>query len=61
MSVGGWFGYWCVTTVLLVFSAGLMAAEDHFLKGFAKWWFRGVACLAVFLVGFGLITAVMGW
>lgn len=61
MSAGGWFGYWCVTIVLLVFSAGLMAAEDRHITGFPRWWFRGVACLSAFLVGFGLITAVMGW
>lgn len=61
MSVGGWFGYWCVTLVLLVFSAGFMFAEDGHVKGFAKWWFRAIACLSGFLVGFGLITAVMGW
>lgn len=60
MSVGGWFGYWCVTLVLLVFSAGILAAEDDDMKGFARWWFRAVACLSMFLVGFGLVMAVTG-
>lgn len=60
MSVGGWFGYWCVTLVLLMFSAGVMAEEGDLVKGFARWWFRAIACLSMFLVGFGLIKAVMG-
>lgn len=41
-------------------SAGYMFAEDHNLTGFSKWWFRAIACLSAFLVGFGLITAVTG-
>lgn len=60
MSVGGWFGYWAVTLVLFVFSAGCLIDEDRDLSLFAKWWFRATACLSVFLVGFGLVMAVMG-
>ena len=58
MSVGGWFGYWCVTTVLLIFSSVYMIALDDHTEGFSKWWFRAIACLSAFLVGFGLIVAV---
>ena len=60
MSVGGWFGYWCVTTVLLIFSSVYLIALDDHTEGFTKWWFRFVACLSVFAVGFGLFVAVMG-
>ena len=60
MSVGGWFGYWFLTMPLLVFSAAFMFTEDRGLTGFAKWWFRAIACLSAFLVGFGLIMAVTG-
>ena len=60
MSAGGWFGYWCVTTVLLVFSSAYLVAFDDHTEGFSKWWFRFVACLSAFLVGFGLFVAVMG-
>ena len=59
MSAGGWFGYWLLTLVLLVFSAGYMFAEDGHAEGFSKWWFRAIACLSVLLVGFGLIMAVV--
>ena len=44
---------------LLVFSAGYMFAEDGHAEGFSKWWFRAIACLSAFLVGFGLIMAVV--
>ena len=60
MSVGGWFGYWCVTTVLLIFSSLYLVALDDHTEGFSKWWFRAIACLSAFLVGFGLIVAVRG-
>ena len=60
MSVGGWFGYWCVTTVLLIFSSMYLIALDDHTEGFSKWWFRAVACLSVFAVGFGLFVAVRG-
>jgi hypothetical protein len=60
VSAGGWFGYRAVTLVLFVFSAGYMFAEDGRAEGFSKWWFRATACLSVFLVGFGLVTAVLG-
>jgi hypothetical protein len=60
VSAGGWFGYWGLTLALLVFSAGYMFAEDGHAEGFSKWWFRAIACLSAFLVGFGLIMAVMG-
>lgn len=60
MSAGGWFGYWFLTLTLLVFSAGYMFAEDHNLTGFSKWWFRAIACLSAFLVGFGLVVVVTG-
>lgn len=58
MSVGGWFGYWCVTTVLLIFSSMYLIALDDHTEGFARWWFRAIACLSAFLVGFGLVMAV---
>lgn len=60
MSVGGWFGYWLLTLPMLFFSAGYMFIEDGHAEGFSKWWFRFVACLSVFAVGFGLIMAVTG-
>lgn len=60
MSAAGWFGYWGVTLPLLLFSAGILAAEDGSMKGFVRWWFRAVACLSMFLVGFGLVMAVTG-
>ena len=61
MSAGGWFGYWCVATVLLVFSSMYLIALDDHTEGFARWWFRAIACLSAFLVGFGLVMAVKGW
>ena len=61
MSAGGWFGYWLLTLPMLFFSAVYMFAEDGHAEGFSKWWFRFVACLSVFAVGFGLFVAVMGW
>lgn len=61
MNAGGWFGYWFLTLTLLVFSSGYMLAEDGHAKGFSKWWFRAIACLSAFLVGFGLVVAVRGW
>lgn len=60
MSAGGWFGYWLLTLPLLVFSAGYMFAEDGHATGFSKWWFRVIACMSAFLVGFGLVMAVRG-
>ena len=59
MSVGGWFGYWCVTTVLLIFSSVYLIALDDRTEGFARWWFRAIACLSAFLVGFGLVMAAV--
>ena len=61
MSAGGWFGYWGLTLALLVFSAGYMFAEDGHATGFSKWWFRAIACMSAFLVGFGLVMAVTSW
>lgn len=58
MSAGGWFGYWLLTLPMLFFSAGYMFIEDGHAEGFSKWWFRFVACLSVFAVGFGLFVAV---
>ena len=58
MSAGGWFGYWLLTLPMLFFSAGYMFVEDGHAEGFSKWWFRFVACLSVFAVGFGLFVAV---
>lgn len=58
MSAGGWFGYWLLTLPMLFFSAGYMFTEDGHAEGFSKWWFRFVACLSVFAVGFGLFVAV---
>lgn len=58
MSAGGWFGYWLLTLPMLFFSAGYMFAGDGHAEGFSKWWFRAVACLSVFAVGFGLFVAV---
>lgn len=59
MSAGGWFGYWCVTTVLMIFSSMYLVALDDHTEGFSKWWFRAIACLSALLVGFGLIMAVV--
>lgn len=60
MSAGGWFGYWLLALPMLFFSAGYMLIEDGHAEGFSKWWFRGIACVSVLLVGFGLIVAVRG-
>ena len=60
MSVGGWFGYWCVTTVLLIFSSMYLIALDDHTEGFVRWWFRAIACMSALLVVFGLIVAVRG-
>jgi hypothetical protein len=48
-----------VTTVLLIFSSMYLIALDDHTEGFARWWFRAIACLSAFLVGFGLVMAAV--